>query len=63
MSENKEPKFWVRVVKLVLWTIVAITVVGVLLYFTAKFNTYEPPSSTGGTDWGISRDSPIRSNR
>jgi len=63
MRDEKEPKFWIRVVKLVLRTVVAIALVGVLLYYTAKFNTYEPPGSPGGIDWGITTDSPIRSNR
>ncbi len=63
MRDEKEPKFWIRVVKLLLWTVVAIALVGVLLYYTAKFNTYEPPGSPGGIDWGITTDSPIRSNR
>lgn len=63
MSDEQEPKFWVRVVKRVLWTIVGLAVVGVLLYYTAKFNTYEPPKSSEGIDWGIVTDSPIRSKR
>ncbi|OIN94216.1 MAG: hypothetical protein AUJ20_01485 [Comamonadaceae bacterium CG1_02_60_18] len=59
----KDKTFWLRLLKLVIWTIVLITLIGLGLYYTAKYNTYEPPSSSGSIDWGISRDSPIRRNR
>jgi len=59
----KDKKFWLRLLRMVIWVIVAITLIGLGLYYTAKFNTYEAPSSGGSADWGISKDSPIRSNR
>lgn len=63
MSDDKEPKFWVTVIKLVIGAVVLIALIGLGLYYTAKFNTYQAPSSSGSADWGISKDSPIRSNR
>ncbi len=63
MEKEKEPKFWVTVVKIVIWTIVFIVLVGLGLYYSAKFSTYAPPSGDSGPQWGISKDSPIRSNR
>lgn len=63
MEKEKEPKLWVTVLKLVIGAIVFIGVVGVLLYYTAEFNTYAPPDKPPGPDWGISTDSPIRNKR
>ncbi len=63
MEREKEPKLWVTVVKIVFWTIVFITLVGLGLYYSAKFNTYAPPAVDTSPQWGISKDSPIRSNR
>ncbi len=63
MSDNKDPKFWVTVVKLVLGAVAVITFFGVGLYFTAKYNTYEPQGAPPDGSWGISKDSPIRSLR
>ena len=63
MEREKEPKFWLTVVKIVIWTIVFIVLVGLGLYYTAKYSTYAPPSGTTGEQWGITKDSPIRSNR
>lgn len=63
MEREKEPKFWVTVVKIVFWSVVFIVLVGLGLYYSAKFSTYAPPSAPPGLQWGISKDSPIRSNR
>ncbi len=63
MEREKEPKFWVTVVKIVIWTIIFIVLVGLGLYYTAKFSTYAPPSDPSGPQWGITKDSPIRSQR
>ncbi len=63
MEREKEPKFWVTVVKLVFWAIVFIVLVGLGLYFSAKYSTYAPASGDSGPQWGISKDSPIRSAR
>jgi hypothetical protein len=63
MDDNKEPKLWVTVVKLVIGAIVLIAVVGLALYYTAKFNTYAPAEAPPDQSWGITKDSPIRSNR
>jgi len=59
----KDKKFWLRLLRLVVWVTVAVALIGVGLYYTAKFNTYEAPGSDNSNDWGISKDSPIRSNR
>jgi len=63
MEKEKQPKFWVTVLKLVLGAIIFIGLVGLGLYYTAEFNTYSTPDAPPSTDWGISTDSPIRSNR
>ena len=64
MEKEKEPRLWVTVVKLVFWTAVFIFLVGLGLYFSAEYSTYAPPSPDfSGPQWGISKDSPIRSNR
>jgi len=59
----KDKKFWLRLLKLVLWAAALSALIGLGLYYTAKFNTYEVPGSDNSFDWGISKDSPIRSNR
>lgn len=58
MDDDKEPKFWVTVLKLVLGAVVLIVLIGLGLYYTAKFNTYEPEAAPPEA-WGISKDSPI----
>jgi hypothetical protein len=63
MDEDEEPKFWVTVLKLVAGAIVMLILVGLGLYYTAKFNTYEPEASPPDTSWGITKDSPIRNKR
>jgi len=63
MSENKQRKVWLIWVKRVVWGILLAALIGLGLYFTAKFNTYSPPASGGLGDWGISKDSPLRINR
>jgi len=63
MEKEKQPKLWVTVLKLVIGAIIFIALIGLGLYYTAKFNTYAPPDSAPSQDWGITTDSPIRSNR
>ncbi len=63
MNEKKEPKLWVTVLKLVLGAVVFIALIGLGLYYTAKFNTYSPGVEEPTNSWGITKDSPIRSNR
>ena len=64
MKQGKEPKFWVTLVKLVLWAAALIILIGLGLYFSAKYSTYAPPSPDySGPQWGISKDSPVRSSR
>lgn len=63
MKKDDEPKLWVTVLKLVAGAVVLIGGVGVVLWLASKAetsNTGVPQSNTG---WGISTDSPIRSNR
>lgn len=59
----KDKKFWLRLLRLMAWAVAILTLIGLGLYYTAKFNTYEAPCSGGSADWGISKDSPIRGNR
>ncbi len=63
MDDDKEPELWVTVLKLVIGAVVLIALIGLGLYYTAKFNTYEPEAPPPDTSWGISKDSPIRNNR
>ncbi|MDD5029933.1 MAG: hypothetical protein PHH58_10605 [Rhodoferax sp.] len=63
MSDKKDRKFWWTLAKLVLWAVVLLVLIGLGLYYTAKFNTYQPPGSQNSIDWGISRDSPLRNRR
>jgi hypothetical protein len=62
-DDNEEPKLWVTVIKLVLSALVLIILVGLGLYYTAEFNTYEPPASPPDTSWGIAKDHPVRNQR
>ncbi|MDD2926420.1 hypothetical protein [Rhodoferax sp.] len=63
MSDDQEPKLWVTALKLVIGAIVLIALVGLALYYTAEFNTYSPDVPQSDQSWGITKDSPIRSNR
>lgn len=62
-DDDKEPPLWVRVLKLGVVLIVLIVLVGLGLYYTAKFNTYSPGGSAPDGAWGISKDSPIYPRR
>lgn len=63
MKDDKEPKLWVTVLKLVIGGVIFAALIGVGLYYTAKFNTYDPGASKSDSSWGISKDSPIPGNR
>lgn len=60
MKDDKEPPLWVTVVKLVIGAVILIGLIGLGLYYTAKYNTYAPPTAPPDRSWGISKDSPIR---
>ena len=62
-DDNEEPKLWVIVTKLVLSALVLIVLIGLGLYYTAEFNTYEPQAPPPDTSWGIAKDSPIHNQR
>jgi hypothetical protein len=63
VSDKYDKKFWLLVLKLVIGAIVLITLIGLGLYYSAKYNTYAPPDKPAASDWGISKDSPIRNRR
>lgn len=63
MDDDKEPDLWVTVLKVVVAVVILIVLVGLGLYYTAKFNTYDPKGSAPDTSWGISKDSPIYPRR
>lgn len=63
MNDKFDKKFWLLVVKLVIGAIILITLVGLGLYYSAKYNTYAPPDTPPAPDWGIAKDSPIRNKR
>ena len=63
MKNNREPKLWVTVLKLVIGGLIFVAFVGLGLYYTAKFNTYDPGNGNSDGSWGISKDSPLPGNR
>ncbi len=63
MDDKKQPKLWITALKLGLGAVVLIVLVGLGLYYSAKYSTYEPEAAPPSPQWGISKDSPIRSNR
>ena len=63
MSDKYDKKFCLLVLKLVIGAIVLMTLIGLGLYYSAKYNTYAPPDKSAAPDWGISKDSPIRNRR
>jgi hypothetical protein len=63
MKDDSEKKLWLTVLKLVVGAIVFAAVVGLGLYYTAKFNTYDPGENKSDQSWGITKDSPIPGNR
>ena len=63
MRDEDKPPLWVTVLKLVVAVVVLMVLVGLGLYYTAKFNTYEPSGVMPDTSWGISKDSPIYPKR
>jgi len=63
MNDKFDKKFWLLVLKLVIGAIALITLVGMGLYYSAKYDTYAPPSKSSAPDWGIAKDSPIRNKR
>lgn len=60
MADDKEPKFWVTVLKVVAGALAIIVVLGLGLYFTAKYNTYAPEGLPPDDSWGIAKDHPVR---
>lgn len=63
MDNDKEPKLWVTVLKLIVGALIFIALVGLGLYYTAKYKSYAPDVAAPDNSWGITKDSPIRSNR
>lgn len=63
MDGKKSPKLWLTALKLTVGAIVMIVLVGLGLYYSAEYSTYEPKVEAPSPQWGISKDSPIRSNR
>lgn len=63
MSDDKEPKLWVTALKLAAGAVVLLVLVGLALYYSAEFSTYSPDVPQSDQSWGITKDSPIRSNR
>jgi hypothetical protein len=61
MANDKDPKFWVMVLKLVAGAVAILTLFGLGLYFTAKYNTYAPDAPPPDESWGIAKDHPVRS--
>lgn len=65
MKNNKEPKLWVTVLKLVAIAAVLIGGVGAALWWASKLEQSNAPSPGGSSvkDWGIANDSPLRNKR
>ena len=62
MDDKKSPKLWLTALKLAAGALVIIVLVGLGLYYSAKYSTYDPQVEDSSPQWGISKDSPIRSN-
>ncbi len=62
-DDEKEPRLWVTVTKLVVGAIVFIVLIGLGLYYSAEFKTYAPPDEAPPDPWGISKDSPLKKHR
>jgi hypothetical protein len=63
MKKNNEPKLWVTVLKLVAGAAILIGGVGGALWLASKSEKTDTGVPQSNTGWGISTDSPIRSNR
>lgn len=63
MKKDDEPKLWVTVLKLVVGAIILIGGVGGALWLAGKADSSSTGTTQNNTGWGISTDSPIRSNR
>ncbi len=63
MNDEDKPKKWVTIVKLVVWSILVVVLVGLGLYYSAEFKTYAPEAQPVDNSWGLAKDSPIRSKR
>lgn len=63
MNDKFDKKFWLLVLKLVIGAIALIALVGMGLYYSAKYHSFAPPNTPSSSDWGIAKDSPIRNKR
>lgn len=63
MKKDDEPKLWVTVLKLVVGAVILIGSVGGALWLASKWEQSGASTTGPGIGWGISTDSPIRSNR
>lgn len=66
--DDKKLKWWLSLLKRTIFVIVLLVLLWLGLYYTAVFNTYSPEANMNGESrsdgsWGISKDSPLRSNR
>jgi hypothetical protein len=65
MANDKEPKFWLLLLKLVMGAAALISVVWLALWYAESYmssHSIAPPSAAK-PDWGIVGDSPIPNNR
>ncbi len=63
MKKNKEPKLWVTVLKLLAGAAVLIGGVGAVLWWASQSENSGARVPQSNIGWGISADSPLRSNR
>ena len=67
MDDDKEPSFWVTLVKLVIGATILIGGTGLVLnYVHIEQKLVEPDSKSAPnklSDWGVSKDSPIPARR
>nr|CBA33749.1 hypothetical protein Csp_B20610 [Curvibacter putative symbiont of Hydra magnipapillata] len=65
MASDKEPNFWLIVLKLAAGAAALAGLVWLALWYSENYGTGQPltPPLKPKMDWGIANDSPIRNNR
>lgn len=63
MKKDDEPKLWLTVLKLVAGAVLLIGGVGAVLWWASQSENSDTRTPESNIGWGISTDSPLRSNR
>lgn len=60
LPDDKEPKWWVTMLKLIVGAAIFIGLIGWALWYAQKLESEKPPPAEKPS-WGIFSDSPLRS--